>query len=104
MEVPPAADPAWKDILTGKVRYQLDFFAAKILLGWLLLKVDSDRSDGTLAGSARELQNLFARNVQLPCVQHDLATIFGETTHLGSVKEASDERLHAQRRGRQQEH
>lgn len=96
MDVPPADDPAWRDILTGRVRYQLDFFAAKILLGWLLLKVESDPSEKMIADSARVLQNLFAQNAQLPCVQHDLVAIFGGTTLLGSGKEASDERLPVQ--------
>jgi hypothetical protein len=78
MEVPPPDDPAWGDILTGRVRHQLDFFAAKILLGWLLLKVANDPSDEVLADSARSLQHLFTRNSELPCVQRDLAVIFGE--------------------------
>jgi hypothetical protein len=79
MEVPPADDPAWKDILTGRVRHRLDFFAAKILLGWLLLKVASDPSDDVLVSSAHALQHLFAQNAALPCVQRDLAEIFGVT-------------------------
>lgn len=79
MEVPPADHPGWRGILTGEVRYQLEFFAAKILLGWLLLKVASDPSEAVLADSVQALQNLFAQNAALPCVQHDLAEIFGET-------------------------
>lgn len=77
MEVPPATDPAWRDLLTGRVRHPLDFFAAKILLGWLLLKVESDPSEAMVAESAAALHHLFAQNAQLPCVQHDLAVIFG---------------------------
>jgi hypothetical protein len=89
MEVPPADDPAWKDLLTGRVRYQLDFFAAKIMLGWLLLKVESDPSDKMITGSAQALHHLFAQNAQLPCVQHDLAEIFGNRTGRQPTKEVS---------------
>jgi hypothetical protein len=89
MEVPPADHPAWKGILTGQVRYQLDFFAAKILLGWLLLKVDSDPSPEMIDSSVQALHHLFAQNAQLPCVQHDLAEIFGHGTGLEAVKEVS---------------
>lgn len=89
MDVPPADDPAWSDILTGRARYQLDFVAAKILLGWLLLKVQSDPRERMLAECSAALQNLFAQNVQLPCVQHDLAEIFSGAAGQESVKEAS---------------
>jgi hypothetical protein len=91
MEVPPAGDPVWADVLTGKVRYKLDFFAAKILLGWLLLKVENDPSDDVLVASAQALQHLFAQNSGLPCVQRDLVEIFGtgipDTDLLESEKE-----------------
>jgi hypothetical protein len=90
VDVPPADDPAWRDILSGRVRYQLDFFAAKILLGWLLLKVESDPGEEVLAESARALHHLFAQNAQLPCVQHDLDEIFGPATRRRPVKEASE--------------
>jgi hypothetical protein len=89
MDVPSADDPAWKEILSGEVRYQLDFFAAKILLGWLLLKVDSDPSEEMLAGSAESLHHLFAQNAHLPCVQHDLAEIFGRPCEPEPAKEVS---------------
>jgi hypothetical protein len=78
MEVPAVDHPAWRDILTGRVRYQLDFFAAKILLGWLLLKVANDPSDDVLVESVEALHHLFAQNSGLPCVQRDLLEIFGD--------------------------
>lgn len=90
MEVPPADHPAWTEILTGRVRYNLDFFAAKILLGWLLLKVDSDPSPRMVEECAQALHHLFAQNAQLPCVQHDLGEIFGSSPSLWPVEEASE--------------
>jgi hypothetical protein len=89
MDVPPADDPVWVPILTGRVRYELDFFAAKLLLGWLLLKVENDPSPGMVASCAGALHHLFTQNAQLPCVQHDLAEILGGATaaDIGSAKE-----------------
>jgi hypothetical protein len=75
VDVPPVHDPVWRQVLVGGVRYQLDFFAAKILLGWLLLKVDNDPGEQMLAECVRTLHDLFAQNAHLPCVQHDLAEI-----------------------------
>ncbi len=76
MEVPPAGHPVWSDIVTGQAKYQLDFLAAKILLGWLMLKVKSDPSPGMVETCAQALHHLFAQNHDLPCVQHDLEQIF----------------------------
>ncbi|HET9655307.1 MAG TPA: hypothetical protein VFP72_08130 [Kineosporiaceae bacterium] len=84
MDVPPAGHPVWRQLLTAGIRYQLDFFAAKILLGWLLLKVDSDPSEEMLAECAVSLQHLFAQNAQLPCVQHDLVEILGLSVRAGT--------------------
>jgi hypothetical protein len=78
VDVPPPDDPAWNDLVTGKVKHHLDFFAGKLLLGWLILKVESDPSSGMVQMCRRTLQNLFAQNAELPCVQHDLEKIFGE--------------------------
>ncbi len=77
MDVPPISNPVWHNIVAGKVKYQLDFLAAKILLGRLLLRVRSDPSPGMLEKCAHDLQNLFAQNPDLPCVQRDLERIFG---------------------------
>lgn len=90
MDVPPAEHPAWGDVVAGKVKVRLDFFAGKILLGWLLLKVESEPSDDMIQACVLDLHHLFAQNADLPCVQHDLEQIFGEV---------SSERMHA-RRGR----
>ncbi len=77
MDVPSVENPVWKDIVSGKVKYQLDFLAAKIMLGRLILKVRNNPSLETLAKCGQELHNLYDQNVDLPCVQRDLARIFG---------------------------
>jgi hypothetical protein len=88
MDVPSADHPVWRQLLTAGVRYHLDFFAAKILLGWLLLKVDSDPSEEMIVDCARTLHHLFAQNAHLPCVQHDLAEILGPAPAQQSAKPA----------------
>ena len=77
MDVPSVESPVWNDIVSGKVKYQLDFLAAKIMLGRLMLKVRNNSSPENLAKCGQELHNLYDQNVDLPCVQRDLVRIFG---------------------------
>ncbi len=77
MDVPAVQNPVWNDIVSGKVKYQLDFLAAKIMLGRLMLKVRNDASLENLAKCAQEHHNLYYQNRDLPCVQRDLQRIFG---------------------------
>ncbi len=76
MDVPNATHVAWKDVLSGKTKYPLEFLAAKILLGRLTLRVKNDPSPATLQACAQELHNLYAQNADLPNVQNDLKHIF----------------------------
>jgi hypothetical protein len=77
MDVPPVTYSGWKDVVSGKARYQLEFLAAKILLGRLMLKVKNDPSPTMMNTCVQELHNLFAQNADLPNVQNDLKQIFG---------------------------
>lgn len=77
MDLPPPDDPAWDDLIRGDARHELDFFAGKIMLGWLNLKVESDPSPEMMQICRTTLHDLFAQNLELPCVQHDLKEIFG---------------------------
>ncbi len=77
MDVPSAENLVWHDIVTGKVKYPLEFLAAKIMLGRLLLKVKNDSSPSMIAQCGQQLYNLYAQNADLPCVQRDLEKIFG---------------------------
>jgi hypothetical protein len=77
MDVPPVTYAGWRDIVSGKTRYQLEFLAAKILLGRLTLRVKNDPSPTMIYACAQELHNLFAENADLPNVQNDLKQILG---------------------------
>lgn len=75
LSVPPASDPVWSDIVSGKRTFQFDFIAAKILMGHLKVKVRHRNDSAVVQEGARELHDVFARNVQMPSVQRDLAKI-----------------------------
>ncbi len=77
MDVPPVSDRAWSDIVSGKVKYQFDFLAIKLILGWLTAEVKNNPSPKTIQRCAEELRNVFVQNADLPSVQRDLRRIFG---------------------------
>ncbi|MBN2012251.1 hypothetical protein JW960_23175 [candidate division KSB1 bacterium] len=78
MNVPPATDVRWKDVITGKVNYQFEFFAFNMCVKRLSLVLKRDSSQITLNKCTQELRDIFAENVQLPKVQRDLVKIFGK--------------------------
>ncbi|GBC59438.1 hypothetical protein DENIS_0377 [Desulfonema ishimotonii] len=74
--VPPSTDRIWYDIVTGKVTYQFDFIAAKILMGRLRVKVRHNPGPGVIRSGARELWEVFDKNVRMPSVQKDMKKIW----------------------------
>ncbi len=76
-DVPPIGNPIWREIVTGKARFQLEFLAAKILLGRLTYQVKKDPSPKTTAACAQALRDLYAENIAMPSVQNDLNQMFG---------------------------
>lgn len=74
--VPPATDPVWRSVVTGKSKYALDFLAAKIMLGRLALQIQKDPSAENIAECARTLRDVYAENTNLPSVQKDLDLMF----------------------------
>ncbi len=77
MQVPPAAHPAWSDLVTGKSGHQPAFLAARILLmrSRMTLANATNQSEAVRKCTA-ELRELFAQNADCPSVQQDLAKIF----------------------------
>jgi hypothetical protein len=78
MDVPPVSHPAWKNIVSGKVRHQFEFLATNLLLGYLSLQVKRDPSPAVVQKCAQELHDIFVRNGDLTSVQRDLTKIFGK--------------------------
>src|SRR6266545_4175204 len=65
MDVPPVSHPAWKNIVSGKVRHQFEFLASNLLLGYLALQVKRASSPETVQKCAQELHDIFVRNADL---------------------------------------
>jgi hypothetical protein len=77
MDVPPVSHPAWKNVVSGKVRHQFEFLATNLLLGYLALQVKRDSSPEIVQKCAQELHDIFVRNADLTSVQGDLMKVFG---------------------------
>jgi hypothetical protein len=89
MDVPPISHPAWSDIVSGKVKYQFDCLAVKMVLGWLTAQVKNTPSSRTIQRCAEELHNVFARNANLPSAQRDLRKIFTGEESSGCMNEVA---------------
>ena len=48
MNIPPANDPIWTDIVTGNVKYEFDFLATKLLQSTLARSLADDPSPANL--------------------------------------------------------
>jgi len=68
----------WSDIVSGKVRYEFEFLALKILLGRLMLDVERDPAPATVQRCAEEIRALLMKNANLPSAKRDLQKIFGQ--------------------------
>lgn len=77
MKVPPANHTLWSDIVSGKVKFNFDFLAAKILQSTLARELAKNPSAANLMKCAHEFRELFAQNADLPSAQRDLKNIFG---------------------------
>ncbi len=75
MHVPPADDPKWAEIVSGKKNYPLKFLAAKIMLGRLVRTVKADPN--ACIAAASELHALYVSNSCIQSAKDDLKTIFG---------------------------
>ncbi len=77
MDIPPISHPVWGDIVSGKVSYDYEFLATKLILRYLTFQVKSHPTPDNIQRCAQELRNVFERNASLSCVQRDLIQIFG---------------------------
>lgn len=77
MGISPQVEPIWSDIITGKVKFDFEFLAAKILQSTLTRSFAKDPTAGNLEKCAKDLRELFIQNSDLPKVQNDLRKIFG---------------------------
>jgi hypothetical protein len=73
-----STNKVWKDILLGKVKYDFEFLAVKIMLGRLHLEIERNPSPATIQKCADELHNLFEKNANLPSAKRDIQKILGQ--------------------------
>ena len=72
MNIPPSGDPIWQDIVTGKVKYEFEYFAIQLLQGSLARALCDDPSPANLCKCCETLRELFVRNAEQPLVQKDI--------------------------------
>jgi len=77
MRLSPHVEPVWSDIITGKVKFDFEFLAAKILQSTLTRSFAREPTAEKLEKCARDLRELFTLNSDLPIVQKDLKKILG---------------------------
>ena len=77
MPKPCEMEPVWKDIITGEVNIDFEFFPARLLQGTLVRSFQKDPSSEKLAKCAQELRDLFLQNQDLPSAARDLKKVLG---------------------------
>ncbi len=77
MQVPPASNPGWSNLLTGKARGEPTFLAARMFIVRSRLELGkSNNNPEKLRKFAAELREIFAQNAECNSVQQDLAKLF----------------------------
>lgn len=75
-KIPSVTDPVWRNIVLGKTEYSLEFVAVRIFLGHTMIKVQHSSSPEAMAAkAAKELWQLYDKNIALSSVQRDLEKI-----------------------------
>jgi hypothetical protein len=78
MQVPPASNQTWADLLTGKKAYQPVFLAARMLIVRCRMElVRAKDNPGKVAQLAAELRELYAKNAASSSANQDLTSLFG---------------------------
>ena len=78
MRIPDTSHTTWSELVTGNTRYELNFVAAKIMLGRIMQAVKDDPAPEHVAACIEEIRTLFSQNSDNPVVQEDLRTLFGQ--------------------------
>lgn len=75
MELLPATDTVWRDLLLKRKSLDFEFLGLKMLLGRLILDVERDPSPANVDKCCLQLHDLLARNDHLPSVRRDIQKI-----------------------------
>jgi hypothetical protein len=74
MQIPESSHPAWQKLVTGELKVDISFMAARLLLMRIISSIDNNR-DQINKGIA-DIRNLYVMNIDLPNVQKDIERIF----------------------------
>lgn len=74
--IPGPSNPNWEKVIAGTIQPNIEFLGTKILIGRLSLQYKEDASK--LRDCMIELKNFLEKNLNLPKVQADIKSIFGE--------------------------
>lgn len=83
MNIPALDDPLWRNLVTGNILCNCNYFAVKLLLGALSHSVSKDPSSANIARCGATLREFFLRNADQPLIRNDLQKI--------TIKEANSE-------------
>lgn len=75
MSLPPAHHPVWRNLVTGKIQHPLKFMAAKILLGRLIRKTETDPSPDNIRNCCEQIRGIYEKHLHLPSVTQDLENL-----------------------------
>ncbi len=72
MGISEISDDVWTDVLLGKVNFEFECLAVKILLARLRIRLNTDTSPAAVQQCTAELKALFIKLEYLPSVKNDL--------------------------------
>ena len=78
MDIPPASNEKWYNIINGKTTYEFEFFPLKLLLAKQRLEYLTNPTPETAEKCINVLIHLFEKNKHLQAVKNDLNKIFNE--------------------------
>ncbi|MBN2527810.1 MAG: hypothetical protein JXR76_15580 [Deltaproteobacteria bacterium] len=78
MNIPPATNPVWKEIVTGKREVKFEFLALNICMKRFAVDLDRDGSAGRVEKCISHFRNCISANATSPKVQRDMEKMFGK--------------------------
>ena len=78
-------DKLWADLLTEKIKPELQSLALKVLLSRLIVEVRTKKTTEVTNRCLNELKDFYSKNIQLPSLQKDLQMIVTRYSYKSSL-------------------
>jgi len=75
----------WTDLLTEKIKPELQSLALKVLLSRLIVEVRTKKTNDVTNHCLKELKDFYSKNIQLPSLQKDLQMIVTRYSYKSSL-------------------